>query len=226
MKRTIFKKSTFLTLIFSILSMTSCQSQDLAIPYKVGQSYLFKVTVTDSNSSILQTDTLTMTIKNKGLIGNILGIYMANWKSSKFTDNNQERGVNLESDLVEIQMPIEYNYLENENLVIAGYPSFSKSMLFGFTTESDHQFVKGYGKLSGNRLKQFKTLSDSSMVQFQNDSFLCKVAEYKNLSGIEEYGLYKLKSFYSTEYGFLRMDYEYPNGKIIEFELIEIKNVP
>jgi len=226
MKTTLLKKSTFLTFILSVLSMTSCQSQNSTIPYKVGQSYLFQVTVTDSNSTILQTDTLTMTIKNKGLIGSIFGMNMADWKSRKFTDNDQERGVNLESDLVEIQMPIQYDYLENENIVIAGYPSYSKSMLIGYTSKSDHQFVKGYGKLAGKKLKQYKTLSDSSMVQFQNDSIKCKVAEYKNLSAIEEYGLYKLKTFYNAEYGFVKMNYKYPNGKVIDFELIEIKNEP
>lgn len=226
MKRTLFKQSTILTIILFVLSITSCQSQDSSIPYKVGQSYLFKITVIDSNSTILQVDTLTMSIKKKGLIGGLLGMNMAEWKSSIYTDNIQKRGINLESDLVEIQMPIKYDYLENENIVIAGYPSYSKSMLIGYTSESDHQFVTGYGKLAGKKLKQYKTLLDSSMVQFQNDSINCKVAEYKNLSAIEEYGLYKLKTFYSTEYGFIKMNYEYPNGKTIKFKLIEIKNEP
>lgn len=102
-------------------------------------------------------NSFAMIIKNKGFIGGILGMNMAEWKSSTFKDNNQKRGINLETDLVEIQMPINYDYLENENLVIAGYPSFSKSMLFGYTSKSNHQFVKGYGKLSGERLKQYNS---------------------------------------------------------------------
>lgn len=226
MKSRLLNKSTILTLILTVLSLTSCQSHDTTIPYKVGRSYLFKVTVTDSNSAILQTDTLSMTIKNKGLIGGLLGLNMADWKSSKFKNKNQKRGINLESDMVEIQLPIKYDYLENENIVIAGYPSYSKSMLLGYTSESDHLFAKGYGKLKGKKLKQFKTLSDSSVIEFQNESLICKVAEYKNITGIEEYGLYKLKTFYNTEYGFLKMHYEYPNGKVIIFKLIEIKNEP
>lgn len=226
MKTTLFKKYGFLIFIFFMLLMTSCQTQNSTIPYKVGQSYIFKVTVKDLNSTLLQTDTLTMIIKNKGLIGGILGMNMAEWKSSTFTDNNQKRGINIETDLAEIQMPINYDYLENENLVIAGYPSFSKSMLFGYTSESDHQFVKGYGKLSGEKLKQYKTVTDSSTIQFKNKMLSCKVAEYKNLSAIEEYGLYELKTFYNEKYGFLKMLYKYPNGKNVVFELIEIKNEP
>jgi len=226
MKTTLFKKSGFLIFIIFMLSMTSCQIQSSTIPYNVEQSYIFKVTVKDLNSTLLQTDTLTMIIKNKGLIGGILGMNMAEWKSRTFTNNDQKRGINIETDLVEIQMPINYNFLENENLVIAGYPSFSKSMLFGYTSESEHQFVKGYGKLSGKKLKQYKAVTDSSTIQFKNEILSCKVAEYKNLSSIEEYGLYELKTFYNEKYGFLKMLYKYPNGKNVVFELIEIKNEP
>lgn len=219
-------KSALVTLILPMLLLTCCQPQNSTIPYKVGQSYLFKVTVTDSSTTVLQIDTLTMTIKNKGLIGVILGLNMADWKSSKFSDDDQKRGINLESDLVEIQVPTQYDYLENENIVIAGYPSYSTSMLKGYTSESDHLFAKGYGKLTNKKLKEYKSISDSLMVKFQNDSIACQVADYWNLTGIEEYGLYKLKTFYSSQYGFLKMYYEYPNGKKIVFELIEIQNKP
>jgi hypothetical protein len=99
-------------------------------------------------------------------------------------------------------------------------------MLKGYTSESDHQFVKGYGKLSNKKLKQYESISNSLKVKFQNNSVTCQAAEYKNLSGIEEYGQYRLKTFYNTQYGFLKMHYEYPNGKNIIFELIKIKNTP
>jgi hypothetical protein len=62
------------------------------------------------------------------------------------------------------------------------------------------------------------------MVKFQNDSFKCQVAEYKNTTGLEKYGLFKLKSFYNNEYGFLKMEYKYPDGKLIDFILIAVKN--
>lgn len=54
----------------------------------------------------------------------------------------------------------------------------------------------------------------------------CKVAEYKNISAIEKYGIYELKTFYNEKYGFLEMRYKYPNGKNVVFQLIEIKNEP
>ena len=211
-------------LILSLLLIIACQNQNETIPYKIGQSYMYKVIVSDTNSTVLQIDTLTLLIKSKGFIGGLLGFNLANWKSTKFKEGDQERGINLESEFVEIQVPTNYDYLENENIVIAGYPSYSKSMLTGYTSESEHQFIKGYGKLSNTKLMQFKIIKDSSMVKFQNDSFMCQVAEYKNTSGIEKYGLYKLKSFYNNEYGFLKMEYKYPNGKVIDFILITVKN--
>lgn len=224
MKIRINKMTKLWTLILSVLSITACKNQDTTIPYKVGQSYIYQVTVSDTNSTILQIDTLTMIIKNKGLIGGILGLNMADWKSTKFKEGDQERGINLDLEFVEIQVPTHYDYLENENIVIAGYPSYSKSMLTGYTSESEHQFVKGYGKLTNTKLMQFKKITDSSMVKFQNDSFMCQVAEYNNITGTEKYGLFKLKSFYNNKYGFLKMEYKYPNGKLIDFILIAIKN--
>ena len=224
MKTQLNKMTKLWTLILSSLSLIACQNQNANIPYKVGQSYIYQVTVSDSNSTILQIDTLTMIVKNKGLIGGILGLNMADWKSTKFKEGDQERGINLESEFVEIQVPTNYDYLENENIVIAGYPSYSKSMLTGYTSESEHQFIKGYGKLSNTKLMQFKIIKDSSKVKFHNDSFMCQVAEYNNITGAEKYGLFKLKSYYNNEYGFLKMEYKYPNGKVIDFILIAIKN--
>ena len=224
MKIEINKMTKLWTLLLSLISTIACQNQAATIPYKVGQSYIYKVTVSDTNSTILQIDTLTMKIKNKGLIGGILGLNMADWKSAKFKEGDQERGINLESEFVEIQIPTNYDYLENENIVIAGYPSYSKSMLTGYTSESEHLFVKGYGKLSNTKLIQFKKITDSSMVKFQNHSFKCQVAEYNNLTETEKYGLFKLKTFYNNEYGFLKMEYKYPNGKLIDFILIAVKN--
>ena len=71
-------------MILSLISIIACKNQNENIPYQVGKSYIFKVIVSDTNSNILQIDTLTMTIKNKGLIGGILGLNMADWKSAKF----------------------------------------------------------------------------------------------------------------------------------------------
>lgn len=224
MKIEINKITKLWALILSLLSIMGCQNQDTTIPYKVGQSYVYRVTVSDTNSTILQIDTLTMILKNKGFIGGILGMNMADWKSTKFKEGDQERGINLELEFVEIQMPTNYDYLENENIVIAGYPSYSKSMLTGYTSESEHQFVKGYGKLTNTKLMQFKKITDSSVVKFRNDNFMCQVAEYNNTTGAEKYGFYKMKSFYNNEYGFLKMEYQYPNGKGIDFTLIAVKN--
>src|SRR5699024_3184029 len=117
-------KSQFLTIILLLILIVSCQSQNTETPYKVGNSYLYKVTVKDSNSEVIIIDTLKFTIKKKGVIGGIFGMNMAEWTSTKRPGSKQERGVNIDKNSVEIQPPAGFDYLENENIVIAGYPTF------------------------------------------------------------------------------------------------------
>ncbi|HLS31264.1 MAG TPA: hypothetical protein VK021_10435 [Flavobacteriaceae bacterium] len=217
-------RSKTLTVLFSIILVISCQSQNTETPYKVGNSYLYKVTVKDSNSEVIIIDTLKFTIKKKGVIGGIFGMNMAEWTSAKSPDNKQERGINIDKNSVEIQPPAGFDYLENENIVIAGYPSFSAEMLVGSTSESDHFFPKSYGKLAGKELKQHKVVRDSAEVKFKEEMINCKVTAYKNLSLIDEFGQYHLKAFYNNEYGFIRMDYTYPNEKELRFQLVDIES--
>lgn len=216
-------KYKILTFLFLIILITSCQSQNTETPYKVGNAYLYKVTVKDPNATVLMTDTLRFTIKNKGLLGGVLGMNMATWTSTKYPNNEQERGVNLDKNTVEIQPPLRYDYLENENIVIAGYPSFSTSMLVDYQSESDHLFPKSYGSLAGKEFKQHKIVLDSATAKYKNKKLDCKVTSYKNLNFIDEFGQYQLTAFYQNDYGFLKLKYRYPNGKEINFELIDIK---
>jgi len=58
---------------------------------------------------------------------------------------------------------------------------------------------------------------------FSNDKLFCKVSEGKNLDMVEEFGQYKIRTLYSTEYGFMKIEYVYPDGKQIFIELIERK---
>lgn len=213
-----------ITIVALIILTAACNSQNIEIPYKSGDSYVFKVSVKDSSSNLLELDTLTLTIKKKGITGGFLGMNMGEWKSAKRPESKQERGVNIENDMVEIQTPTRYDYLENENIVIAGYPSFSKSMLVGYTSESKHLFSKSYGKLAENELEQYSEVLDSSEIKYKNEVIECKVKEYKNLNLIDKFGQYNLKTFYHKDYGFVKMYYDYPNGKKIMFELLEIKN--
>lgn len=209
--------------LFITIAFVACQSHNSEIPYEVGKSYLFKTTVTDSDSNVFM-DTLSLTINKKGIIGGVLGMNMATWESKKFPDIGGQRGINIESGFVEIQMPLNYAYLENENIVIPGYPSFSKLMLTGYTSTSKHQFPNSYGKLAGNEIEQYKVVRNSSKIEYNNKPVNSKVAEYENLTDINEFGTYKLKTYYHNEFGFIKMIYQYPNGKKIEFELVDVIN--
>ena len=215
----------FASFIFFGLTLScSSPSSSPSIPYQTGQSYQFKTTVLDSNSTVLIVDTLTLTIHKKGIIGALLGMNMAKWTSVKYPYQKETRGVNLTANSVDIQMPLQFDFLENENIVIAGYPSFSNSMAIGTTTISNHHFPKSYGKLAGNEIDQYKIVVDSAIASYKGQPVPTQVAQYKNLTGVHKFGAYELQTFYSTEFGFLKMNYTYPNHKTITFELIDIIN--
>lgn len=204
-------------------SIGSCTAQNNNTPYTAGKTFSFELTVTDSMNTILIMDTLDVLIKSKSIIGGILGMNQAEWNSTKFPNIKNKRGINLKEGFAEIQMPLNYNYLENENIVIAGYPSYSEDMKVKHSTQSEHYFVKGYGKLKGLKIDQYSEVMDSVKVFYKDKERLCKVRKYKNISHIKQFGQYHLKTYYDMEYGFIQMLFQYPNGKELNFKLIEIR---
>lgn len=210
-------------IIFLVIITASCSPQNSQIPYKVGDAYIYKITVMDSNSKEIFIDTLTLIIKDQGIKGAFLDMNMSEWESKKYSEIKQARGINLEKDMVEMQTPTRLDYLEYENIVIAGYPSYSQKMKPGYTSESTHSFSKSYGKLGDLKLKQFSHVIDSSQLKFRDSLINCKVVEHTNQNFIEVLGQYRLQTFYNKDLGFIKMEYHYPNGKKIWFDLIERK---
>lgn len=205
--------------------LLSCKSSTTqgSIPYQEGQIYSFEVKINSHLDKMEKVDTLILEIKKKGILGNLLGMNMSEWRSTVNPEYKEVRGINIEADFVDIQMPLQLDYLENENVIIAGYPSFSENLQLGSYSESEHHFPKSYGKLAGKVIQQHKLIVDSAEIEFNNTIQKCKVAEYKNLNGWEEFGLYKMKTYFAEPYGFLKIVYEYPNNTQISLELIAIE---
>lgn len=215
----IFGIVPFLIMLFTFIS---CKPKSQNLPYKIGKTFYFEVSIIDRGNRVI-VDTLFFEIKNKGVLGRMLGMNMVNWKSKINHLYGEERGINLDGNQVEIQMPLKLNYLNFEDIVIAGYPTFSDIMKIGYTSESDHYFLKGYGKLSGKKLKLFSKVLDSSSCFYKNEELICKVTEIKNDNYIDELGLFYLKSYYHKSYGFVLLQYIYPSNKKITFRLIDIQ---
>lgn len=212
----------FIPFFLISINLVSCISKSQNSLYNIGTSFHFEVSTTDSISQSI-VDTLSFEIKDKGILGNLLNMNMATWKSTKDILYAEERGINLDENQVEIQMPIKLSYLNFEDIVIAGYPTFSNAMKVGYTSESDHNFLKGYGKLSGKKLKLSTKVLDSLICFYKNEELICKVTEIKNDNYIDELGSFHLKAYYHKSYGFVLLQYIYPSNKIINFKLIDIQ---
>lgn len=215
----------FLLSFFIMISQTACVSTAQNTPYRVGASFYYEVTIVTANDSSV-IDTLNLKIGRKGVLGSVLGMNMAKWTSLTDSTYQEKRGVILSDDEIEIQTPLKLNYLDYEDIVIAGYPRFSKIMKPTYTSEANHKFVKGYGKLSGKILRQSSTILDSSRCFYNNIEYLCKVAISSNDNHIEDFGRFQMKSYFHEKYGFMLLEYQYPSDKKIIFRLIAIKNEP
>lgn len=217
--------NNYLSLLFIIFILLSCNSFDSqsSTPYKAGQIYRFDVEMNSTIDESEIVDTLILEIKNRGVLGNLLGMNMSEWRSTNNPNYKEERGINITSDFIELQMPMQLDYLENENIIIAGYPSFFQNMPTGSYSESEHHFPESYGKLAGQVLKQYKVIIDSAEIEFNNKTYRCKVSNYENMNAIDEFGLYQMRTYYSEQHGFLKILYEYPNNKRISLNLIDIE---
>jgi hypothetical protein len=215
----------FLLFLLIMLSQVACVSTTQNTPYSVDASFYYEVTIVTANDSAI-IDTLNLKIKKKGILGSVLGMNMAIWTSLTDSTYQEKRGINLSDDEIEIQTPLKLNYLDYEEIVIAGYPRYSKIMKPTFTSEANHKFIKGYGMLSGKNLKQSSIILDSVICFYKNIEYLCKVAESQNENYIDAFGRYQMKTYFHEKYGFLRLEYLYPSDKRIIFRLVDIKNEP
>ncbi len=215
-------KIGFITFLTILLTQVSCKSKSQNFPYDVGKSYYYEISIIETGK-VLVVDTLVLEVKNKGFFGSIFGMNMALWTSKLDSTYKETRGINLSENAVEIQTPTKLNYLNFEDIVIADYPRYSAIMKVGYTSESEHDFLKGYGKLSGKTLKQSSKVLDSSLCSYKNENLNCKVTESKNDNYIDELGSYYLKTHYNELYGFVLLQYIYPSDKTIIFKLIDIK---
>lgn len=212
----------FIAFILCLL-LFSCSNMDNVIPYSKGASYTYVVTV-QSEDEILAIDTLILTIEKGGLMSNLSGVWEINWSSKIEKDNDGSRGLDISDGDIELQIPILYDYLEKENLAIAPYPRYSNTSQIGYSFELSHKFLKGYGKLEGVHIRQKMVVEDSKPILFKGKQLECQVITGENISEVEKLGIYRVKTYYNIEYGFLKMIYNYPNGKLIKFELINSPN--
>jgi len=181
---------------------------------------MYLVTVQLDNKTIV-TDTLVFTIEKNSLITFYSGIWKINW-TSNVEMRKEVRGLNITKEMIELQMPILCDYLENENISIAPYPKYSSTVKVGYYFEMSHDFLKGYGKLEGIKINQKMVVEDSTLILFNGKQTECQVMTGENTSGLDEFGVYHIKTFFNIEHGFLKIEYNYPNNKKIRFELIPV----
>lgn len=204
-----------------LATLCGCKEQEKA-PFTTGSSFAYAVAYTTPDGRKTQYDTLRYTIQQRDITSYALDLKKIRWENTRH-DYYQVRGLNTEDDMVELQLPINYRGFENENIAIAGHPTVSLTGGAGYTMDAEDTYLKGYGKLSGLTVKQHSAYLRDTTIDFDGKHVTCRLLERYNTSHRDTFGRYYLVFTYNPTYGFMTMDYNYPNGRHITFRLIDVE---
>jgi hypothetical protein len=189
--------------------------------YGIGNSFEY-VVIVEQSDTIVATDTLRFEIINPTIFSKLLNNNLALWTSRKFPHLSQKRGLNINNQNIEIQMPTIFPYLDYELICVAPYPEYSHTLKLGYTADISHQFHKGYGKLTGLTISQELKALDTLQTSINGQSFTLKKTIGYNTSHQDVLGKYYGTYLFNEKLGFTQMLYKYPN-KTIRFDLLSPK---
>ncbi len=215
------RKYILSTGLLLLAALGSCKEEE-KVPFTTGSSFVYATTYTTPDGRKTKHDTLSFTIQKRDITSYALDLKKIRWENTRH-DYYQIRGLNTKDEMVELQLPINYAGFENENMAIAGHPTVSLSGGNGYSMESEDTYVKGYGKLSGLTMKQRSVYLRDTSVEFDGGLLRCQLLERYNTSHIDTFGRYYVAFTYNPTYGFMTMDYKYPNGRHITLRLIDVE---
>ncbi len=204
-----------------VTTLCGCKEEEKA-PFTTGSSFAYATAYTSPDGRKTKYDTLRFTIQERDITSYALDLKKIRWENTRH-DYYQIRGLNTKDNMVELQLPINYAGFENENMAIAGHPTVSLSGSPVYTMESEDTYVKGYGALAGLTMKQHSAYLRDTSVEFDGELLRCQLLVRYNTSHLDTFGRYYLTFTYNPTYGFMTMDYRYPNGRHITFRLIDVE---
>jgi len=216
------KANSYIIYISAVLCMMlgSCKEKETP-PFTTGSVFVYATAYTTPDRRITKYDTLSFTILKKDITAYTLNLKKVRWENTRH-DYYQVRGLNTRDGIVELQLPLNYRGFDNELISVAGHPTVSLTGGPGYTLEEEDKYVKGYGSLSGLTIKQqTKDLRDTAVI-FDGESLPCRLLQRGNLSHTQQFGKYNLFFTYNPTYGFITMNYYYPDGKHISLRLIDV----
>jgi hypothetical protein len=200
------------------LLAAGCKKEEKA-PFTNGSRFSYATSYTTTEERITKYDTLSFTIEGPDITNP--DRKEIRWENTRH-DYYQIRGLNTEGDIIELQLPVNYGGYANEQVAIAGHLIVAITAQPGDTLNKENKYQNGYGKLNGLSITQHVTYLRDTSIFFDGEELVCRLLESHNISQTKTLGKYSIVYTYNPEYGFITMDFFYPNKKRISLQLADI----
>lgn len=198
----------------------SCKKEE-KLPFTIGSRFSYAASYTTTEERITKYDTLTVTILEHDITSYSPGRKKIRWENTRH-DYYQLRNLNADEKITELQLPTNYIGFANELVAIPGHPLVMPSAAPGDTIGKENDYKSGYSTLNGYKIKHHTTYLRDTSILFDGEELKCQLWESHNTSGIKQFGRYSVVYTYSPAYGFITLNYYYPDRKRVTMQLVDI----
>lgn len=205
-----------------VLCLAGCKKEE-KLPFTTGSRFSYAVSYSTTREGIVKHDTLTFTIEEHDVTSYSPGKKKIKWENTRH-DYSQLRSLNADEKFIELQLSVNYSGFTNERIVISGHPLVKPLATIGDTLNKETRYETGFGLLNGLSLVQRATYLRDTTMLFDGEELKCQLWESHNIS-LTHLGTYRIAYTYHPGYGFITMDYYYPDKKRIALQLVDISIV-
>jgi hypothetical protein len=190
-------------------------------PFTTGSRFSYATYYTSPDRRMTRYDTLSFTIEEKDITNYKKGIKKIKWENTRH-DYYQFRDIDVEEDRVELQLPLNYKGFDYEQIAIAGHPGVFIDAPQDHTAKEIKEYKEAYGSLNGRTIAQNTRYLRDTSIDFDGTMLSCQLYVKYNSSQRDTLGQYRTVYTYNDRYGFITMNYYYPDNKHISMRLIDV----
>jgi hypothetical protein len=210
----------YIYLLGLLLLLQACKEEEKP-PFTIGSRFSYATAYTYADGRITRHDTLDLTLVEPDITNYNAELKKIKWENTRH-DYYQIRNMTVAADKVELQLPLNYVGFDNELIAVAGHPLALLGVPEGAVFNEKKVYQEAYGKLDSMTIFQKTRYLRDTSVEFDGEMLPCRLYLKCNSSGTGTLGRYKMQYTFSPQYGFITLDYFYPNEKHISLRLVDV----